>query len=274
MTTKEFNWKVADGTNIYAKSWIVENPKGIICMVHGLGEHINRYAGVAAYFNAKGFVFIGNDHYGHGKSEGSRGHTPSYESLLSETDTLITRAKADFPDLPVYLYGHSMGGNIILNYLFKKEPKIAGVIATGPAIVIPNPPSAALLAIGKLMRRIYPKFTQPNGLKLEYLSTDQAVIDAYQADELVHDKVTSVLGLALIEQGLWLLEDNRKTDIPLLLMHGADDEITSPEGTTELSKITEGDVTLKLWKGMVHEIHNEPNQKSVFDFIMNWIENH
>ena len=122
------------------------------------------------------------------------------------------------------------------------------------------------------MRKIYPKFVQPNGLKLEFLSTDQAVIDAYVADDLVHDRVTSELGLALIEHGEWLIESNRKTNIPLLLMHGAEDGITSPSGTVELSKMTEGDVTLKLWKGMYHEIHNEIDKQDVFDFMLNWME--
>jgi alpha-beta hydrolase superfamily lysophospholipase len=272
MTINEYNWKVTDGTNIYAKSWTPEKPKGVVCTVHGLGEHINRYEHVATFFNKNGYALCGNDHYGHGKSGGTRGHTPSYEGLLVEVDTLIAKAKNDFPGLPIYLYGHSMGGNIVLNYLFKRNPKINGVIATGSAITLHENPPAALLAVGKIMRKIYPKFAQPNGLKLEFLSTDQAVIDAYVADELVHDRVTSELGLALIEQGNWLIETNRKTDIPLLLMHGAEDGITSPAGTVELSKITEGDVTLKLWKGMYHEIHNEIDKQEVLNFMLDWIK--
>lgn len=272
MTTKEFNWKATDGTNIYAKSWEIKNPKGIICTIHGLGEHINRYEHVAAFFNKNGYALYGNDHYGHGKSGGAKGHTPNYESLLVEVDTLIKKAKSDYPNVPIYLYGHSMGGNIALNYLFLRNPKIAGVIATGPAVTLPENPPAALLFVGKIMRKIYPKFVQPNGLKLEFLSKDQKVIDTYVADELVHDKVTSELGLALLERGNWLIESPRKTDIPLLLMHGAEDGITSPSGTVELSKMTEGDVTLKLWKNMYHEIHNEIDKQAVFDFMLDWIE--
>lgn len=269
--TKEFNWKATDGTNIYAKSWNTEIPKGVICMVHGLGEHINRYKHVASFFNANGFAFYGNDHYGHGQSDGAKGHTPNYESLLEEVDNLIQIAKNENPDVPIYLYGHSMGGNIVLNYLFVRQPKIAGVIATGAAIQLPKSPPAALLAIGKFMRKVYPKFAQPNGLELKFLSKDQAVIDAYVADDLVHNKVTSELGLGLIERGKWLVEKNRKTEIPLLLMHGAEDGITAPEGSVELSKMTEGNVTLKIWKNMYHEIHNEIDKQAVFDFILNWI---
>lgn len=272
MTTIEFDWIIREGTKIYAKAWTIDNPKGIVCGVHGLGEHINRYEHVAAFFNKNGYVFYGNDHYGHGQSGGARGHTPDYETLLTEVDIILESAEADFPNLPIYLYGHSMGGNIVLNYLFLRNPKIAGVIATGSAITLPKNPPAALLAVGKLMRKIYPKFAQPNGLELKYLSTDQAVIDAYLADDLVHNKVTSELGLALIERGKWLISTNRKTDIPLLLMHGAEDGITSPLGTVELSKITEGDVTLKLWKGMYHEIHNEIDKQEVLDFMLNWME--
>lgn len=272
MTTKTFGWKANDNTEIYAKSWTIDSAKGVICLVHGLGEHINRYEHVASFFNEKGYQFYGNDHYGHGQSGGARGHTPSYDGLLDEVDTLIDIAKNENPNLPIYLYGHSMGGNIALNYLFLRHPNIAGVIATASAIQLPNPPSAALLAVGKLMRKIYPKFAQPNGLELKYLSNDQSVIDAYVADELVHNKVSSELGLALIERGHWLVESNRKTNIPLLLMHGAEDGITSPEGTVELSKMTEGDVSLKIWKDMYHEIHNEIDKQAVLDYILNWIE--
>lgn len=272
MTTKEFNWKATDGTNIYAKSWNIETPKGVICMIHGLGEHINRYTHVAAFFNKNGYAFYGNDHYGHGKSGGAKGHTPDYESLLVEVDTLIETAKSENPNVPIYLYGHSLGGNIVLNYLFLRHPNVAGVIATSSAIQLPKPPSAVLLAVGKLMRKIYPKFTQPNGLELKYLSKDQNVIDAYVADKLVHNKISSELGLALIERGKWLVESDRKTDIPLLLMHGAEDGITAPEGTIELSKMTEGDVTLKIWKDMYHEIHNEIDKQAVLDFTLSWIE--
>lgn len=272
MTTKTFGWKANDNTEIYAKSWTIDSAKGVICLVHGLGEHINRYEHVASFFNEKGYQFYGNDHYGHGQSGGARGHTPSYDGLLDEVDTLIDIAKNENPNLPIYLYGHSMGGNIVLNYLFLRYPNIAGVIATASAIQLPNPPSAALLAVGKLMRKIYPKFAQPNGLELKYLSNDQSVIDAYVADELVHNKVSSELGLALIERGHWLVESNRKTNIPLLLMHGAEDGITSPEGTVELSKMTEGDVSLKIWKDMYHEIHNEIDKQAVLDYILNWIE--
>ncbi len=272
MTTKTFGWKANDNTEIYAKSWTIDSAKGVICLVHGLGEHINRYEHVASFFNEKGYQFYGNDHYGHGQSGGARGHTPSYDGLLDEVDTLIDIAKNENPNLPIYLYGHSMGGNIALNYLFLRHPNIAGVIATASAIQLPNPPSAALLAVGKLMRKIYPKFAQPNGLELKYLSNDQSVIDAYVADELVHNKVSSELGLALIERGHWLVESNRKTNIPLLLMHGAEDGITSPEGTVELSKMTEGDVSLKIWKDMYHEIHNEIDKQAVLGYILNWIE--
>lgn len=271
MITRVFTWNAKDGTEIYAKSWKIRPAKGVICLVHGLGEHINRYQHVASFFNNHGYQFYGNDHYGHGQSGGSRGHTPSYDGLLEEVDTLIETAKKENPDLPIYLYGHSMGGNIVLNYLFLRNPDIAGVIATASAIQLPNPPSSALLAVGKLMRKIYPKFAQPNGLELKYLSHDQQVIDDYVADKLVHNKVSSELGLSLIERGHWLVESNQKTNIPLLLMHGAEDGITSPEGTVELSKMTEGEVTLKIWKEMYHEIHNEVNKQEVLDYILDWL---
>ncbi len=272
MITTEWNWKTSDGTSIYAKTWTPDGVKGVVCMVHGLGEHINRYEHVAAFFNEKGFVFMGNDHYGHGKSGGSRGHTPSYEALLQEVDTLIQHAQQQYPNKPIFLYGHSMGGNIVLNYLFKRKPQVNGVISTAPAIIIPNPPPAILVAIGRLMRHIFPKFSQPNGLILDGISRDKTVVEKYKKDPLVHNKVSSELGLSLLETGDWLISKPQKTPIPLLLMHGTADILTSPKGTTTLAERTEGEVTLKLWKDFFHEIHNEKEQQEVFNFIWNWVK--
>ena len=270
---KTFALKASDGTPLYGQSWAVAAPKGVICAVHGLGEHIGRYALVAAFFNQHGYAFLGNDHYGHGQSGGARGHTPSYESLLQEVDALLARAAADFPNVPLYLYGHSMGGNIVLNHLFRRKPTYKAAIATAPAILLPESPPALLLAVGRLMRKIYPKFAQPNGLKLKYLCSDDSVVTAYKNDPLVHDRVTSELGLSLIEQGEWLIAADRTAPVPLLLMHGTADGITAPNGTKQLAAKTSGAVTLKLWDGMLHEIHNEPNKAQVFDAMLQWVDN-
>ncbi len=267
----EFNWKTSDGINIYAKSWDTDNPKAVVLLVHGLGEHINRYDHLGAFLNKNGFALLGNDHRGHGQSGGPKGHIPSYEDLLKEVDQLRQEATNRYPDAPVFLYGHSLGGNIVLNYLLVRQPEIKGVIATGPALKLAFEPSAFLLFLGKLMRNIKPSFAQPNGLVVEHISRDKSVVEKYVKDPLVHDKVSSELGLATLERGKWALENISKINIPALVMHGEKDQITSPEGTKLFAEKGQGDITLKIWPELYHEIHNEPEQQQVFDFTLNWL---
>lgn len=271
MTIKELNWTTKEGTTIYAKSWLPSQPRAVIALVHGLGEHINRYHHVAEYFGNQGIAMIGNDHVGHGQSSGKRGHTPSYNALLDEVETLIEQAKAAVPNRPVFLYGHSLGGGIVLNAVFRRQLSIQGAIATGAAITLPKPPPKLLVAIGKLTRRIYPSLQQPNGLNPQDISRTKAVVAAYLNDPLVHNKISSELGLSLLQNGRWLLEQERTTPLPLLVMHGGHDNITAASGSQAFTEKTKGDVTLKIWAGLFHEIHNEPEQQEVFDYTLKWL---
>ena len=115
MTSNEFNWTTPDKVKIYAKEWKVEFPKAVIALVHGLGEHCNRYQHLAEYFAKHNIATVGYDRRGHGQSEGKRGHSPNYETLLQEVDQLLEVTKNRYPITPVFIYGHSMGGNILLN---------------------------------------------------------------------------------------------------------------------------------------------------------------
>lgn len=273
MKSTEFNWQTKAKLNIYAKEWIPAKQKAVICLVHGLGEHINRYGHLAEYFGQHGFVTMGNDHHGHGKSGGKRGHTPDYESFMEEISKLVVKATERYPNLPIFLYGHSMGGNLVLNYVLSRHPKIAGTVVTAPHIQLPKAaePSAALMLVAKVMNKIFPSLQQPNGLDANNISSNPEEVKKYLADPLVHDKISMRTALSLIEKAAFLNGYSEKMPIPTLLMHGSADYITSPQGSIDFAKRVGGDVTFKLWDGMVHEIHNEPNQQAVFQFALNWM---
>ena len=163
----DFSWKTDDGLDIFAIDWAVKDPKAVVCLVHGMGEHINRYHHLAEFMNKHGLAMIGNDHRGHGKSGGKRGHFRKYDDYLDEVDTLLDEAQKRYPNKPILLWGHSKGGNIVLNYALRRNPKVAALIATGPWIELAFKPSAFLVTLGKMMRNIYPSFTQPSGLPPE-----------------------------------------------------------------------------------------------------------
>lgn len=260
---------------IFFQKWLPEQEtKGIIALVHGLGEHSGRYTHVADFFTSQGLAIIAVDTYGHGQTTGKRGHADSMEAYMEQINRLIELAKQTAPDKPVFLHGHSMGGALVLNYLFRYKPAINGVIATAPAIrpgfELPKP----LVIIGKIARAIAPSFTQANSLDLENLSHDREVIDKYKADPLVHNQVSGMVGISLIEWGEWLLQNAKQTPAPLLLMHGTEDKLTSYEASKLFASQLSGDVTFKSYEGLYHEIHNEFEKQQVFDAMLAWINKH
>ena len=274
MKINEFNWIAANKDSIYAKEWVAANANAVVCMVHGLGEHINRYEHFAEYLQQYNIAMIGNDHHGHGKSGGKRGHAPNYEAFMDEIDVLIDEAKQRYPNLPIFLYGHSMGGNFVMNYALKRAPKIAGIISSGPAITIPKPsqPSAALLLFAKIMNNIFPSLQQPNGLDPNHVSKDETVVKKYIDDPLVHNQISIRTALNIINYGENLNKNTKALPIPLLLMHAEEDHLTDPQGSIDFAKRVGGDLTFKLWSGMYHEIHNEPGHQEVFKFVLDWMK--
>jgi alpha-beta hydrolase superfamily lysophospholipase len=274
MQHKEFQWTTTDNIQIYAQEWQpVGVARGVIALAHGLGEHSGRYAHLARFFTQNGIAVVAYDRRGHGKSGGKRGFTPNYDAFVDEIESLVQHTKEHFPNTPTFLYGHSMGGNLVLRYLDKRKPQgLTGIIATGPAIRLAFEPSAVMILLGKITRNILPGFTQSSKLKTEDLSHDTQVVNDYINDPLVHDKITPNTGLGMLDAGRELYDKGITTDTPLLLMHGSDDHLTSAKGTEEFSKKVKGDMTLKLWNGLYHEIHNEPQKQEVFNFTLAWME--
>ncbi|MFN3492476.1 MAG: alpha/beta fold hydrolase, partial [Anaerolineales bacterium] len=146
----ETNWKSKDGLDIFAQAWEpdVVQPKAAACLVHGLGEHSSRYAHAAEAFNKEGIILFTADLRGHGKSAGARGHINSIEDFMGDIDTLFEQARSRYAGLPLFLYGHSLGGILVLHYALLRKPNIKGVIATSPGLhtALENQPVKVLLA--------------------------------------------------------------------------------------------------------------------------------
>lgn len=260
------------GDTVYYQYWDTAAPKAVLIMFHGLGEHIARYDHVARFFNEKHIAFAGFDWLGHGKTSGHRGHAENLDHLLDTAQAFIDQVKVKYPDTPWFVYGHSMGGNLALNYLLRRTHDARGGIITDPWIQLAFKPNAMMVAAAKVVGKYFPKFTQGNGLKTEHLSRDQAVVDAYEADPLVHSKITAGLGLSLLKSSDWLDAYEDQISLSLLLMHGTADQITSAPATQAFAERQKGDVSYKAWDGLYHEIHNEPEKGEVLDFVHQWIE--
>lgn len=257
---------------LYAYHWESPNPKAVVALVHGLGEHIHRYQHVAEHLNAAGYSLVAMDLPGHGNSPGKRGHLESYSQLMDAWEALLAQTKTIYPDLPVFLYGHSMGGNITLSFLLKRKPDVAGCVLSAPWIQLafqPNPGSLLLLTIA---RKVYPSLTQPNNLNTHDLSRDAAVVEAYEADPLVHSKITPGLAGPVLDAAARLNRYHGEIPVPLLIMHGTADRITSAPASVAFCERVGGDATFKGWDGFYHEIHNEPEKQQMLNYLVNWLD--
>lgn len=283
--TEEKNTKIKwrfnsqDGLELFAHAFPTEEePKAVLCIVHGHGEHILRYEHAAKVFNQAGYSVIGFDHRGHGQSDGPRGHIPSYEILMDDVTRFRNEVNEYYPHLPHFIWGHSMGGNIVLNYVLRHADKIgqqlSGVIATGPWLKLAFEPPALQVTLARMMNKIAPAFAQDSGLETSALARDPEVVRAYEQDSLVHSKASARFFVEMFESGLWALEHANEFSQSLLLMHGGSDRITSPDASKAFAEKAPADkVTLKVWDGFYHELHNEPEKDEVFNTMLEWMDN-
>ena len=268
----EFEWQTKDGLRLYAQGWQPETePRGVVCLVHGLGEHSGRYSHLAAFLNQASYALLAFDLRGHGQSEGQRGYAPSYEALLDDIAHFLDEVAERCPDRSRFLYGHSLGGNLVINYALRRRPNVAGVIATGPLFRPAFEPPAWKLTLARIMYSVWPTLAMSNELDRQALSRDPAVVRAYNDDPLVHDRLTPRLAMDMLQSGLWSLEHAAEFPLPLLLMHGSADRVCSPQASREFAAQVGERCTLKIWDGFYHEIHNEPEQGEVFGYLVEWM---
>jgi alpha-beta hydrolase superfamily lysophospholipase len=248
-----------------------ENMRAGIILVHGIGEHIQRYSHWVDRFIEKGFGIVGVDLPGHGKSDGKRGKLNSYSLTDEMLDFLLAEFKKTFPGIPVFIYGHSLGGGIVLQYILQKNPEIQGAVITSPWLRLSFEPARYKLVLAGIMKSLLPSLVQPSELVVSHLSHDQNVIDTYISDPLNHDKISAGLFYSANKAGEYSLLHSEDLKVPLLLMHGSDDPITSPQGSRDFASKTNM-AELKIWDGGYHELHNETFKDDVFSYIVKWIE--
>ena len=252
----------------YYHSWTIDNPTANVVIIHGLGEHIERYDEWAKHFNELGYAVYGFDQGGHGRTGGKIGHIAEYSETYDVIDGLLSKLGNV---IPLFLYGHSFGGNMVLNYMLDRKPTISGVIASAPFITPGAPISKVLIFIGKIMSAIYPALPLDNGLDLNNLSTDPAIIEAYKADPLVHGKVSARLAARMLKYADRLVNFKGKFPAPLLIMHGEKDILTGPDGSKLFANNISSPVSIKIWEKDYHEIHNGTSKKDVWDMTFEWM---
>jgi alpha-beta hydrolase superfamily lysophospholipase len=254
------------------REWKAPKLKGVICTVHGLGEHSGRYAYVAKQFAGQGYAVMALDLRGHGKSDGKRGHAPSLNVLLDDISLLLEQASKHYKDIPRFLYGHSMGGGLVISYALRRHPPVAGIICTSPWLRLATEPSRFARFVACIANIVMPSLTQNNRLDAKGLSHDSEVVKAYMKDPLVHHHISVRLFSIIHNSGIWSIEHADSLTIPMLLMHGSKDPITSFEASRDFAVKAGEMCELVLWDGLFHEIHNEYQKDEIIMHALNWIK--
>lgn len=244
--------------------------KGVVVLIHGMGEHAGRYLdSVVPVLRQNGLAVVLYDQPGHGHSAGKRGVVSSYEVLLDLLGEVVLRATSLFPGIPVILYGHSMGGNIALNFVLRRNPEISGLILSSPYLRLAFSPPAWKMGLGRMLLKLSPSVTMPSGLDPEGISSEEREVQRYKEDPLIHNRINPVYAFSVMDAGEWALANAEKLQIPTLILHGMDDPIIDPDGSRQLHKAAS--ITLKLYPGLKHELHHDRLRSELFGDIADWL---
>lgn len=259
--------------------WPVEDPSCVVCLIHGIGEYAGRYERVAQAMNEAGIAVVSMDLRGHGISFGTRGHCAPRKAVLEDIDDLIAYAEAAYPGKPLILYGHSMGGNITMDYRKRGNcnSKLKGFIVSAPWVELVRSVSGPLYVTVKGLAKIMPSMTISSGVSEKELGNKKSVGD-YDQNPLIHKRISlqcAVDGFITGEKmAAGTLEDNGgAAGIPMLLMHGTEDKICSVNGSRNVAAVE--DCQYVEWPGLFHEIHNggsESTGDEVISKMLEWIQ--
>ncbi len=253
--------------------WIPENPSAVFILCHGHAEHSGRYTYLVNTIVGHGLAVYTLDHRGHGRSSGTRALSLRFDDFVDDLDLVVDGARADFPELPVVLFGHSMGGLIAVRYALAHPGKISLLVTSGPALIIDeNTPPPFVSALGKLARLV-PSAPVPRD-DADLLNTDPHIKRQFARDHRTYHGSTRIrTAWEMLVAG----EDARARlsalKVPLLAMHGEIDTLTKPRGSELLhASVSSADKTIELWPGMKHEIFNEPGRAEVMRVLLEWLD--
>jgi len=274
------NFQLDSDVKIEGYEWKCEQTEFVICLVHGIGEHAGRYDRMAESFKEAGISMVGMDLRGHGFSSGKRGHAAPRMSILKDVDRLVEYCQREYPGIPLILYGHSMGGNIVLDYRKRGTYRTAvmGYLVTSPWIILRRKISKPLYLFALAMFRIKPDFLMNAKIPREQLGNAE-VISKQINQHLIHDKISVMTALEGLQTAELLMNGSLKTpdgepQRPMLLMHGDSDMICDPEGSRILAKLEKEHCRYIEWKGLYHEIHNgspDSDGMEVVRTMIGWI---
>jgi acylglycerol lipase len=266
----------AGGVRLFRRSWRPTGPyRGTLVLVHGLKDHSARYGSMAQELVDRGYAVEAFDLPGHGRSEGRRAYVRSFDDLVADLDRFVATIRESPHPGPIFLFGHSLGGALVALFTITRDPSVAGVVLSAPALKVTDDVSPRLIRTTRFLGRWLP------GLRVlkapdELFSRDPAVVQSMKQDPLIEHKpmpARTAAQLLLAMEGV----ANGRTRFrpPLLAMHGTGDRLTNPEGSRELvAEAVSPDKTLRLWPGLYHDLVHEPERAEVVAAVVAWVESH
>ena len=271
--------RTADGLTLALGEWVPATAsRGTVLVVHGLGEHMGRYAHVAAALCARGWRVFAYDQRGHGTSQGERGRLSTADALLVDLAAVIDAVRARSPG-PLVLLGHSLGGLVVARF-------VAGGLETPrpawhrevDALVLSSPALAtdmtllqkAMLAV---LGQLAPNLALGNGLKAAWISRDPALVAAYEDDPLVHDRIAPRLARFVVDGGPFVCASASRWEVPTLLLYAGSDRCVDARGSAAFAAAApRGVVTARVFEPLFHEIFNEPEKAEVLSVLGDWLD--
>lgn len=271
----EGTFQGAKGLSLYYQSWSPQNrAKAIVAIVHGLGSHSGQFDNAVQYLIGKGYGVYAFDLRGHGRSPGQRGHINSWAEFREDLNAFLQLIREREPDCPRFLWGHSLGGAIALDYALRFPEVLQGVIVTAPAIGRIGV-SPMKIAIGRLLSQVYPRFSLKSGIDREASSRDPNAVSAYAQDTLRHEYGSARLATEFLETVNWIQSHGSDLRLPLLILHGSADRVTHPDSSWAFCmQVTFPDKECYEFPGSYHDLHIDINHHEVFANLGEWLERH
>lgn len=270
---REWQTAASDGCALYQREWLPgdDSPAGSIYLLHGLGEHIGRYGALARWLCGMGWQVRGHDHRGHGRSQGRRGVLRRQDDLLDDAWSLLSEFDRQTGRKAV-LIGHSMGGLLAAQLATRHQSALRALVLSSPGL------DAGLSRLTRLQIRIMnalaPELAVPNGLAVDRLSHDSAVVSAYRNDPLTHNRVTGRLMDWFLRAGVEVMAGAPAMSIPALLLVAGDDHLVDSQASRRfVERAAPRLVTMKWYDGLYHELFNEraADRSRVLDDLRGWL---
>ena len=262
-----------DGLELFFQSWEPEGaPRAVIAIVHGGFEHSGHYGFLVDSLVDKGFALAGLDLRGHGKSKGKRGHIMDWNEIREDMGSYLSKLQKEFPGRPLFLFGHSVGGTIALDYALRRSPALAGVILSGAGISTGNA-SRVLLAINKLISAVFPSFSVNANFDFSIVTRDPRVVKEYESDPLILSALSARFWAECLKTIAWVRDHASDWELPLLVLHGSEDQNMPIEDIKEFfGDLTCEDKELITYEGGYHCPYNDLQKEQVFSDIEKWID--